>query len=194
MEIATWALFAATTSLVFIGIWYAIETRRIVNRMDRERESLTGPLLTLQLIPWQPQLVKLRIQNLGGGPAINIRGHIRAETQRGSRSTPWSYPVLGPGRYEEFGFPEDDTLPPEERIAGERFNLEAIRTTYLEIKGDFTYESSVGREYKLDDVIDVRAITGEWVESRMLATEDHPDRILPRIAKALEELSQQGRR
>ena len=194
MEVATWALFVATIVLVFVGIWYTTETRRIVKRMDREREALTAPLLTLQIIPWGPQILKLRVQNLGSGPAINIRGHIRARTQQGSRSTPWSYPVLGPGHYEEFGFPEDDTLAPEERVAGERFNLEAIRATYVEVQGDFTYKSSFGREYELDDVIDVQAVTEEWIESRMMATQDHPDRILPRIAKALEEISRQARR
>ena len=47
-----------------------------------------------------------------------------------------------------------------------------------------------GCDYSLDETVDVRQLTEDWVSSEMLATEDHPDRLMPRIAKALENITE----
>ncbi len=72
MTEASWVLVGVTIVLVLLTAWYATETHRTVKRMDREREETSRPVLTLQLIPWQPQLLKLRIQNVGNGPAVGV--------------------------------------------------------------------------------------------------------------------------
>lgn len=180
----TWALVGATILLFAAACWYATETRRIVHRMDIEREDKARPVLTSQLIPWAPGLVKLRIQNVGGGPARNVAGKIESVfIDSGSETINWSYPLLNPDKYEEFHIPLPTSI---ERTKG--FDLKTIKSKVSQVKAVFNCESMSGHPYKLEDSIDIQRITQDWLDSRMLATEDHPDRLLPRIAKALDEL------
>jgi copper chaperone CopZ len=171
---------ALTIVLVGITAWYANETRRIVNRMDREREEMRRPELALQLVPWQATLLKLRIQNVGAGPAFDVKGEIVAETKLGIATIPWSYNLLNVGKYEEFGIPVSD------KKCEHDYNI--IKAAVKKVRATFTYNSSSGIEYTLDDLINIQELTDDWIESQMLATQDHPDRIMPRIAKTLEEI------
>ena len=189
MEVATWALVVVTAVLAALTGWYAWSTWAIVRRMDREREELSRPRLTFQLIPWQPNLLKLRIENLGAGPALNVKGKIQTQLKGGdSVGVDWSYHLLGSRKFEEFGFPMPEGVGNETR-----FNLDEIRKGVISVSADFSYSSASGRQYKLEDILDVASITQDWIASRMLATQDHPDRLLPRIASALEDLSRRWR-
>jgi hypothetical protein len=58
----------------------------------------------------------------------------------------------------------------------------------IKVRARFSYESVSGCKYAMEDDIEVQQITNDWVASRMMATQDHPERLLPRIATALEEL------
>lgn len=187
MTEANWALVGVTIALVLLTAWYATETHRTVKRMDREREETSRPVLTLQLIPWQPQLLKLRIQNVGNGPAVGVKGTIEAILKSGSASIPWSYPLLAASKYEEFGFPTPPGASNEER-----FRIDAIRLKVIEVRAKFVYKSVSGSQYELKDSIQIQQVTDDWLASRMMATQDHPERILPRIAKALEDLAKKS--
>lgn len=184
MTEATWGLVAGTFILAIGAAWYAIETRRIVDRMDKEREARDRPMLAFQLVPWGPKTLKLRIQNVGLGAAFGIEGSIEAFTGQMSVTSPWSYPLLPPGKYEEFGFPAEPDATPDER-----FNLDKIRQLFDGVRAQFTYTSASGNVFGLDETIAVRDITDDWIASRMMTTQDHPDRLLPRIAKALDEIA-----
>lgn len=184
MTDATWALVGVTIVLVIVTAWYATENRRMVKRMDQEREELSRPVLTFQIIPWQPQLLKLRIQNVGNGPALQIKGTIESVRRSGSVNIPWSYPILAASKYEEFGFPTPSGASNEER-----FRLDEIRSNVIEIRAKFRYSSASGSQYELNDSIQIQQLTDDWSASRMMATQDHPERIMPRIAKALEDLA-----
>ena len=183
MTEVSWALVGVTSVLAILTGWYAIEMRRTVNRMDRAREEVSRPVLAFQVIPWQPQLLNLRIQNVGGGPAVGVKGTIEARLKPGSANIPWSYPLLGAGKYEDFGFP----APPDSGTE-ERFGLHAIRAKVIEVRADFVYKSVAGCEYELKDSIQIQQLTDDWLASRMMVTQDHPERMWPRIAKALEDL------
>ena len=122
----------------------------------------------------------MRIQNVGLGAAFGVVGKIEADTKSGIISTPWSYPVLGVDKYEEFGVPVSDNK--------REFDFNAIRLNVTKMGAKFTYKSISGVEYRLEDSIDVQKLAADWVVSQMLVTQDHPDRIMPRIAKAIEDL------
>jgi hypothetical protein len=171
---------ALTIVLVGITAWYASETRRIVNRMDREREEIHRPVLSLQLVPWEANLLKLRIQNVGSGPAFDIKGKIFAETKSVIATIPWSYTMLDVDKYEEFGIPISDNT--------HVFDLNIIKQTVNKVGAKFTYRSAARSEYNLEDSINIQELTTDWVDSHMLVTQDHPDRIMPRIAKTLENI------
>ena len=183
MEAATWGLVIVTAFLAVGAFWYAVATHRIVDRMDKEREDRSRPFLAFHLVPWQPKLLKLRIQNIGPGPAFAIKGRVEAVGDGGEASFQWSYSVLVPGKFEEFGFPPDPTTNAEER-----FNLDIIRQRFKTVSADFTYKSASGREYPLREAINVLDVTDDWIASRMLTTQDHPERLLPRMAKALDDI------
>jgi len=181
---ANWVLAGVTFILVLLTGWYATEMRRTVKRMDRQLEEMSRPYLTFQLVPWQPQLLKLRVQNVGNGPAMHIAGTIESVMDSGSTSVHWGYPMLAAGKYEEFGFPV-----PSGSSNDERFRLDSIKAKINEVRAEFVYNSASGCQYELKDTIQVKQVTEDWASSRMMATQDHPERILPRIAKALEDLA-----
>ena len=185
----TWSLVGVTIVLVILTGWYAVENHRMVKRMDRQREEISRPVLTLQLIPWQPKLLKIRIQNVGNGAAVGINGVIESVRKSELVSTPWSYPLLANGKYEEFGFPVPPSASDEER-----HGLDEIRSEVIEVKAEIVYESVYGHKYEMKDSIDIKQVTDHWIYSRMMVTQDHPDRILPRIAKALDKLAEKNGR
>jgi len=165
-----------TLILSILTGWYAYEAHR--ERVERNR-----PILTFQLISWAPGIVKLRIQNVGNGAASNIKGTIESILNEGIASVPWSYSLLASDKYEEFGFPM-----PSGSTTQDRFKLDTIKSKVVEVNAKFTYKSVLGQFYILEDSIKVQQLTDDWLSSKMLVTEDHPDRVLPRIAKALDEL------
>lgn len=188
MTAATWSIVGVTFVLAVTAAWYAWETRRVVDRMDKEREARERPVLALHLVPWGPMSVKLRIQNVGMGPAFNISGAIEGWSGEQLLGLPWSYPLLPPDKYEEFGFPAE-----ADSDAGSRFRMDEVRQRFENIQANFSYKSASGHEYVLHDTIAVRDITEDWLKSRMLATQDHPERLAPRMAKALDDIAQSTR-
>lgn len=183
MAEATWALVSVTFLLVAVATWYAWETRRMVARMEEDLRTRLRPLLTFQVIPWGGVRIKLRIQNLGPGPALNIKGEVHATYDSGDEAFSWSYPLLAPGKYEEFGFPA-----PHGATREDRFRLDRIRRRVQRLNAHFTYSSASGDELELKESPSIGEITQDWVTSRMMATEDHPERLGPRIARALDEI------
>lgn len=178
-----WFLIGVTFLLVCITTWYAIENHRIVRRMDKEHEETVRPILTFQLIPWQANSLKLRIQNVGSGPALGIRGTIETVMESDSVSVTWSYPILTSDKYEEFGFP----MPPNASNE-ERFRMDLLKSKVNKVLANFAYKSVTGQQYELNESIDIQQVTEDWISSRMMATQDHPERLMPRIAKAIENL------
>jgi hypothetical protein len=109
MNEAAWALVGVTFILAVLTGWYAFEAHR--ERVERNRL-----ILTFQLIPWEPGIVKLRIQNAGNSAASNIKGTIESMLYTGTASISWSYTVLASGKYEEFGFPMPADAKTEEHF------------------------------------------------------------------------------
>jgi len=183
MVVATWALVVVTFWLAVGAAWYAIETHKMVDRMDKEREAHGRPVLAFHLVPWEAGLVKLRIQNVGLGPAFSISGAIEAESSGEPLSSPLQYSLLTPGSYEEFGFPVIDN------DSETRHRTEKVRQHFESIRARLTYKGADGKGYVLDDTINVRELTDSWIEARMMATQDHPERLMPRIARALDKIA-----
>jgi hypothetical protein len=182
MSAGVWVQAIATVILVIITGLYVRETRQMVKNMEREREEMRLPILTFQLISWAPTLLKLRIQNVGSGVAKNIEGAIESRVKSGgSARFSWSCPLLCVGQYEEFGVPM-----PEGTEKGDWFTLKVIHQRIIDVKAKFKYKSTRGVEYELDETIPIEKVTDDWVKSGMLVSEDRPERIMPRIARALE--------
>jgi hypothetical protein len=175
---------SATILLVGLTAWYAWETRRIVRSMERDREELLRPVLVFEVVPWTVNLLKLRVQNVGNGAALRIAGQIRTQTTAGEEVVrPWSYSVLTSQKYEEFGIP----MPSNSNLA-DKFNVQTIKELVSSVRAEVTYESVTHARYELNESIPVPTLLDDWASSGMLATEDHPERIMPRIAKALENI------
>jgi len=189
MNVGDWIQVVVTTILVCITGWYAWETRRMVKNMEKDREELHRPVLNFQLIAWEANSLKLRIMNVGSGVATDIDGKIESKNMNGLASFPWSYPSLISGQYQEFGFPVINGGSTQDR-----FNLNKIRENVSEVEARFKYKSTNGLDYELNEIISIKKVTDDWVASKMLVTQDHPDRIMARIAKALEAIKEELRK
>ena len=179
-------LVLATVALVIVGAWYATETRRMVNRMDRDREDRSRPILTFSLIPWHPKVIKLRLQNAGAGPAFHIEGKIHSEGSWGSNGFGWSHACMQSGDFEEWAVPLAPDMDPQQG-----YQIDAVRQFVSVVKASFTYGSASGSKYSLSEAIDPGRITAEWIQSRMLATRDHPSRLPQRIAEGVESIAKE---
>jgi hypothetical protein len=185
MDVATWVLAVVTLVLAGATGWFAYDNHQVLKRMDREREDRISPVITLQLIAWDARLLKLRIQNVGTGAALEIKGKIQSIfIGDSSRSIDWSYPLLAPDKYEELPIPMPEDVPREKH-----FDWNSIRPVVDLIKADFEYKSISGLSYRRADTIKIQEVTQGWIDSRMLVTRDHPERLMPRIAKTLEDIA-----
>ncbi len=100
----------------------------------------------------------------------------------------WKYSAMRVGYFEEFGIP----IPEDESGEWtESFKNDEIRAKVSKITVDSSYQATTGEQYEDTEVIDVAAITSSWIAKKMMATEDHPERLVPRIARALEKISKQ---
>lgn len=185
MESSAIAPLALTVVLAGLTGWYAWETRRMVKNMELDREEQLRPILVFEAIPWQANLIKLRIQNVGNGAALDIAGTIKTTTKTGEEIViPWSYSALCSQKYEEFGVPM-----PKGAEHTDKFKFEKIYEKVTEVHADLVYQSIYHANYELCQSIGLSSLLNDWGASGMLATEDHPERIMPRIAKALENIA-----
>jgi len=176
-----WVIVVLTVVLTCITGWYAYETRQLVKLTNIQIKEIRKPVLAFQLIPWRGMALKLRIQNVGKGPAFNIEGSIESDMGVNKKSVPWSYSMLDVGKYEEFGVPSDS--------GKSIFHFDEIRNQVLTITAKFSYENDAGERFKLYYSINVKQLTQDWFDSKMLISQDSPEHMLPRIAEAIEELN-----
>jgi hypothetical protein len=124
----------------------------------------------------------LRVQNTGGGAAFNVDVSISAVVDGQKIEVPWKHGALQLAAYEEFGVPH----PPEASQVS--FNIDWLREHVSDVRVQGNYQASTGKVYTINQPLHLREVTDSWIESRMLVTADHPDRLGPRIAKTLEDI------
>jgi len=101
----------ANLLLVIITAVYVGLTWRMIREMQRTREAeLEASLITTVVHMGGPH-VKLRLQNVGQGPALDIEARIRLEPIGTSENRTWRNPALLSGDFQDFKFPDTTDKP-----------------------------------------------------------------------------------
>jgi len=94
----------STLILVIVTMAYVLFTRRMVVEMRKAREQEMEPVILTTIIAIGAKECKLRIQNVGFGPAINMKAEITNKADRGDTQI-WNYPAMISNGYEDFFLP-----------------------------------------------------------------------------------------
>ena len=79
MSTVDWAQVSLTVALVVVTGLYVWQTRGIVKNMEKDREAMHRPILIFQMMYWWSSLIlTLRIENVGGGAAVNVEGNVES--------------------------------------------------------------------------------------------------------------------
>ena len=194
MSAGVWVQALATVVLAIVTGLYVRETRQMVRNMEREREEMLRPILIFQMMYWWSTMaLVLRIQNVGSGAAVDIKGTIESRLKAGGPVLfPWSCKLLCAGRYQELSIPTPEGIRKEDRLIAER-----IQESVVDVRAKLKYKSAIGVEYELDDIKAIEEVTkmiGEVGISLVLVHEDDPEQVMSRIARALEGINEKLRR
>jgi hypothetical protein len=141
-DIISVGLVVATLGLVGATIYYAIQTKRLVQVSDRTRTEQVKPVIKTFLSFIGPVYVILRIQNIGLGAAIDFDATLDLTPKSKTFPRNWKEPVLDKGKYRDFFLP-DGYL---EKIG--------IYVDHITAKG--TYKDVFGTMQEFDEKINVK--------------------------------------
>jgi|GEM_PF-1893432 len=160
-----------------VTIAYVILTWRMVTEMRRARESESEPQLISTLVPLGAMRVKLRIQNVGLGPALQIAAQIQLQPESGEAAI-WQQPALISGAFQDFLIPDKwtDQVPSFQQVAA-RYQKLIIR---LEWSNVFGCKRHVTHE------IDLQQLEHGWFSRYRLVQPDDLAEQLEAIRKELQ--------
>lgn len=75
MSVANWIdAGVGVVLLLTLGsvLWYAYETRRMRQEMERQRLAAIEPIIVLEIVGWMVSSLDVMLSNVGKGPAFNI--------------------------------------------------------------------------------------------------------------------------
>jgi len=184
MAYEDWAITLTSTSafstivLVCVTAYYAYQTKKTVEQMEKARRQQVLPVLKASLIFPGPAIIYLRIQNIGLGPAININATIKIEP--GSHSHEWLAPILNKDEYRKFLLPLS--------------SFEEILATYERIIITGSFGDIFGTKHQIIENLDVKKllnslktqpITELWIDPYPLKALDKINDNLKKIADNL---------
>lgn len=163
----------ASLILVAVTVVYVILTWRLVLETRRAREAESEPQLIATLIPIAAMLVKLRISNVGRGPALDIQANIFLEPNKGDDISTWRHPALLSNAYEDF------------RLEGDNNYLDKLAANYDRLIVDLEWHDSLKRKETKKYEIDLKRLLEGWTKAKFLV---HPDDLPIQLAKIRDEL------
>jgi hypothetical protein len=162
--------------LVIITAIYVFLTWRMVSEMRQAREAENEPQLVSSLIPLGAMLLKLRISNVGRGPALNIKAVIRLESSKDHEEVIWSHPLLLSNGHEDFRLPGDN----------KNNYLDKLASSYDKLIVELQWQNSFQRRQDSKYVIDLKQQLDGWTNAKFLV---HPDDISVQLGKIKDELT-----
>jgi hypothetical protein len=161
--------------LVAVTAIYVILTWRMVKDMRQAREAEIEPHLVASLFVFPILNVKLRIQNAGRGPALDIKAEFWLEPAVGTTTSTWLHPVLLSNSFEEFFLP------------GREFSLEKLASLHDKLIVNLQWVNAFKHVQKAKYEIDLKKQKDGWTNAGFLA---HPEEISIQLGKIKDELNQ----
>jgi hypothetical protein len=157
--------------LVLITGYYAWQNRKMVKEMQKARKAQFLPRLKLSLAFLGPTIGIPRVTNIGPGPAIKPYIEIWVEPSKEDKKI-FSSPVMLPGQYQDFFYPESDNnlLSLDE--------LEKLDTLKLKAK----YFDIFDKEHEIEDSINLK----EYIKILKTSSARYHEDEISKIRKEIE--------
>lgn len=125
--------------LVVITAFYVVLTWRMVKEMRKARESEIEPYVVSSLNPYGPAYAQIRIDNIGRGPALNVKVRIAVHPNNDALTRVWQHPVMLPDSSYTF-------LLPSRTQTGSLPSIRQLTDEYSEISTEIDWINSFGRK------------------------------------------------
>ena len=142
-----------TVVLILLTGFYAFQTLRLVQEMQKSRAGQLLPKLAIRIYGIGAGNAFWRVINVGPGPAIGV--DIRISPEPGGQSKRWLEPVVMPGETHDF-IPVTGVGGPSAAL---HMDNQTSVFSHLHLTG--TYKDVLGTEHRVDERFDLRA----WWES-----------------------------
>ncbi|HEX5368493.1 MAG TPA: hypothetical protein VFY10_03680 [Dehalococcoidia bacterium] len=132
--------------LVFITLFYAVQTKRTVNEMREARAASVLPSVGLSIDLMGGGIFgHVCIHNVGTGPALDV--DVEMTWLPGGSPYPWKIPVLAPGQRFKFTGPGDDG-----------FNLKDLTKNFEFVELTGACRDSLGKTHSIINRLRIREI------------------------------------
>jgi len=168
--------------LVFITGVYVFLTWQLVKETRQAREAERKAYIAVFPVPMGQAHAKVRIQNLGRGPALDIHATLELVGSSKEENT-WDWPVLQPNEYEDFLIPTSN----EQRS----LTLRELAEMYEDLVVDIRWRSSFGKNEKSIFTFTLQNIVDGWYYSGRLIPTPSMDSSLHQIEKHLKKISRE---
>jgi len=146
----------------------------MVREMRQAREAENEPQLVATLIPFPILNVKLRIHNVGRGPALSVKAEIRLEPANNTQTSTWLHPAVLSNAFEDFILP------------GREFSLEKLASQHDEVIIDLHWLNSLSHSRSANFRINLKQQKEGWDKVGLLV---HPDDTATQLGKIKDELT-----
>lgn len=146
----------------------------MVVEMRKAREAESEPQLVATLIPLGGMIIKLRISNVGGGPALDIKAVISLEPNKEDNTATWMHPALLSNNHEDFRLPGDNNY------------LDKLASNFDKLVVDLEWHNSFNKFREKTFKLDLKRLHEGWTNVKFLV---HPDDVSGQLGKIKDELS-----
>lgn len=178
-SMASLSMVLLTASLVGVTVFYAVQTRSMVNEMRSARTASALPRIypSIRHLPAGHGFPE--ITNVGVGTALDVE--VTLEFQPDGPTKSWRAPVVGPRDSHAFFIPYPANEGNADRFIGK---MDEWARLYPQLTMSATYQDAFGNEYSVSESLDIAKI---W-EMRKAADHiwrDDPKDAFESIAKGI---------
>lgn len=164
--------------LVAVTTVYVVLTWGMVREMRRTRESELEPHLIASLEPMGSNYGMIRVQNIGGGPALNVEIVISVRPENESLRRTWRSPTAWPSQIDEF-------LMPSSSPSGQLPTLKQLESEYAEVCVDAKWHNLMGKNRSRSFNFDLHKQQEGWYHAGRLRKDFDVEDTLKEVRKAL---------
>jgi hypothetical protein len=146
----------STLILAIITGIYVYFTWRMVREMKEARQVDQDSQLIAEFIPFGLMYINLRIENIGPGPAYNIKSKMYFFPISDLKTEIWNQPVMLPNSFADF------------RPPGNEMELEKLKEKYQSFIVDLEWENSFHKVKYNHIEIDLDALMAGWSDAKWL--------------------------
>jgi hypothetical protein len=178
-----------TAVLVGVTLYYAIQTKALVDESQRARATAILPRLVLDIRTVAAGVGFVRVRNVGPGPAFDVEARITLMPD--GFTIPWGPHIFVPGQAQEF-----HVTPPDEPNAQLGY-INRLVERYSHIRLEASYKNALGTTLAIDETIEIREWWKHQVDAHTLVVKDWSEeqaKELDKMTKAIADIGRSAKR